>query len=57
MSKVLFETVENLEFIIDAINHYESALKLALPKGASDEVFEHWNEARKLLEWVGSKGE
>ena len=55
MSKVLDETVENLEFIKEAINHYESALTKAFPKGASGEVFGHWNEARKFLGWVGSK--
>lgn len=55
MSKVLDETIENLEFIKEAINHYESALKLAFPAGASGHVFHHWNEARKLLEWVGYK--
>ena len=55
MSKVLDETVENLEFIKEAINHYELALKSAFPVGASGHVFHHWNEARKFLGWVGSK--
>ena len=55
VSKVLDETVENLEFIKEAINHYELALKSAFPVGASGHVFHHWNEARKFLRWVGSK--
>lgn len=55
MSKVLDETVENLEFIKEAIDHYELALKSAFPVGASGHVFHHWNEARKFLRWVGSK--
>ena len=55
MSKVLDETIENLEFIKEAIDHYESALKSAFPTGASGHVFHHWNEARKFLGWVGSK--
>jgi hypothetical protein len=33
-----------------AIDHYEAALKEAFPSGATDDVFHHWNEARKLLE-------
>lgn len=55
MSKVLEETVENLEFIKEAISHYEAALKIAFPVGASGQVFHHWNEARKFLGLVGSK--
>ena len=46
---VLIETLENLEFIAESINEYELALKKAFPKGASDEVFEHWNKARMHL--------
>lgn len=33
-----------------AIVHYEAALIAAFPKGASGDVFHHWNEARKALE-------
>lgn len=55
MSKVLDETTENLEFIKEAIGHYELALQSACPAGASGHVFHHWNEARKFLGWVGSK--
>jgi Fe-S-cluster-containing dehydrogenase component len=32
-----------------AIQHYEAALKAAFPEGATGEVFNHWNEARKAL--------
>ena len=28
------------------IEHYEAALKMALPEGVSGEVFEHWNVVR-----------
>ena len=33
-----------------AIEHYEAALKEAFPKGATGDVFHHWNEARKAVE-------
>lgn len=46
---VLIETMENIEFIAGSINEYELALKKAFPKGASGEVFEHWNKARMHL--------
>lgn len=46
---VVNETIENLEFIAEAIEQYELALKKAFPKGASGEVFEHWNKARMYL--------
>ena len=32
-----------------ALKHYEVALLLAFPKGASGEVFEHWNKARQAI--------
>jgi len=32
-----------------AMQHYEAALKTAFPEGATGEVFNHWNEARKAL--------
>jgi hypothetical protein len=31
---------------IEAIKHYEAALKEAFPRGANGDVFEHWNKAR-----------
>ena len=34
----------------EAIKHYEAALKEAFPRGATGDVFHHWNEARKILE-------
>ena len=46
---LITETIENLEFIAESINEYELALKKAFPKGASGEVFEHWNKARMHL--------
>lgn len=46
---ILNETIENLEFIAESIYQYELALKKAFPKGASGEVFEHWNKARMYL--------
>lgn len=33
----------------EAIKHYEAALKEAFPRGATGEVFHHWNEARYLI--------
>ena len=33
----------------NAIAHYEAALKEAFPRGATGEVFHHWNEARYLI--------
>jgi hypothetical protein len=33
----------------EAIKHYEAALKLSWPEGAKGEVWEHWNEARRVL--------
>ena len=33
----------------EAIAHYEAALKEAFPRGATGEVFHHWNEARYLI--------
>jgi hypothetical protein len=35
---------------IEAIKHYEAALKEAFPSGATGDVFFHWNEARKAIE-------
>jgi len=35
---------------IEAIKHYEAALKAAFPQGASGEAFEHWNKARTAIE-------
>ena len=34
---------------IEAIKHYEAALKEAFPSGATGDVFHHWNEARKII--------
>jgi hypothetical protein len=34
---------------IEAIKHYEAALLEAFPRGASGDVFHHWNEARKAI--------
>jgi len=31
---------------IEAIKHYEAALLEAFPRGATGDVFEHWNKAR-----------
>jgi hypothetical protein len=39
---------------IKAMKHYEAALLEAFPRGATGDVFHHWNEARKAQrEWVG----
>ena len=35
---------------IDAMKHYEAALKAAFPQGAFGEAFEHWNQARLAIE-------
>jgi hypothetical protein len=35
---------------IEAMKHYEAALKAAFPSGATGDVFHHWNEARKAIE-------
>jgi hypothetical protein len=35
--------------MIEAMKHYEAALLEAFPKGASGDVFHHWNEARKAI--------
>ena len=32
-----------------AITHYEAALLAAFPSGSSGEVFNQWNEARRVL--------
>ena len=34
---------------VEAIKHYEAALLEAFPRGASGDVFHHWNEARKAI--------
>ena len=34
---------------IEAMKHYEAALLKAFPKGASGDVFEHWNKARQAI--------
>jgi acetone carboxylase gamma subunit len=34
---------------IEAIKHYEAALLEAFPRGATGDVFEHWNNARKAI--------
>ena len=37
----------------EAIAHYEAALKEAFPRGATGDVFHHWNEARKAQrQWI-----
>ena len=41
---------------MNAIDHYEAALKAAFPNGAEGTVFDHWNKARaeaESVEWVG----
>lgn len=35
---------------IEAMKHYEAALLEAFPKGATGNVFEHWNKARIAAE-------
>ena len=40
---------ERYEMSIEAIKHYEAALKEAFPSGATGDVFHHWNEARKII--------
>lgn len=35
---------------IEAIKHYEAALLEAFPRGATGDVFEHWNKARIAIE-------
>jgi len=35
--------------MIEAMKHYEAALLKAFPKGASGDVFEHWNKARQAI--------
>ena len=39
--------------MIEAMKHYEAALLKAFPKGASGDVFEHWNKARKAIAEAG----
>jgi hypothetical protein len=34
---------------IEAIKHYEAALLKAFPRGATGDVFEHWNKARQAI--------
>ena len=34
---------------IEAMKHYEAALLEAFPRGATGDVFEHWNNARKAI--------
>ena len=34
---------------IQAIRHYEAALLEAFPRGATGDVFEHWNKARQAI--------
>jgi len=35
---------------IEAIKHYEAALLAAFPRGATGDVFDHWNKARQAIE-------
>ena len=35
--------------MIEAMKHYEAALLEAFPRGATGDVFEHWNNARKAI--------
>jgi len=35
---------------IEAMKHYEAALLEAFPRGASGDVFYHWNKARQAIE-------
>ena len=35
---------------IEAMKHYEAALLEAFPRGATGDVFEHWNKARQAIE-------
>jgi len=35
--------------MIEAMKHYEAALLKGFPKGASGDVFEHWNKARQAI--------
>ncbi len=34
---------------IEAMKHYEAALLEAFPRGATCDVFEHWNKARQAI--------
>jgi len=34
---------------IEAMKHYEAALLEAFPRGATGDVFEHWNKARQAI--------
>lgn len=34
---------------IEAIKHYEAALLEAFPRGATGDVFDHWNKARQAI--------
>jgi hypothetical protein len=36
--------------MIEAMKHYEAALLEAFPRGATGDVFEHWNKARQAIE-------
>ncbi len=42
--QIMFKRLEAYEF---AIAEYEKALQSAFPKGATGDVFHHWNAARK----------
>lgn len=42
--QIIFKRLESYEF---AIAEYEKALHSAFPKGATGDVFHHWNAARK----------
>jgi hypothetical protein len=35
--------------MIEAMKHYEAALLKAFPRGATGDVFEHWNKARQAI--------
>jgi len=34
---------------IEAMKHYEAALLEAFPRGATGDVFDHWNKARQAI--------
>ena len=40
---------------IEAIKHYEAALREAFPRGATGDVFEHWNKARIAIAEAGKQ--
>jgi hypothetical protein len=42
--------------MIEAMKHYEAALLEAFPRGATGDVFEHWNKARQAIEQAEKQG-